>query len=206
MKEITNVIKTLFHLQTQIHLLVETLNEIGNNYKTLREIKFDNFFDQRITLEDATHTLISNYAIIMFCSFVDEYEKYFTPQFLKDVDSKRILSVRSRNQPGLKRIRKWKDLHKFRNFLVAHNFRNKGKSFFSEEFEKFTFVIPNKVSEKNLFSGIVHLICLNLKSEFPEVVNSLQEGELMLDKIEFICEDVDNEQELTELMERMQII
>ena len=84
MKEITNVIKTLFHLQTQIHLLVETLNEIGNNYKTLQKIKFDNFFDQRINLEDATHTLISNYAIIMFCSFLDEYEKYFTPLYLKD--------------------------------------------------------------------------------------------------------------------------
>lgn len=204
MEELTNVIKTLLHLQGQISLTVETLNEIGNNYKTLQEIKLENHFS-KISLESATHTLISNHSIILFCSFLEEYEKKFTPHFLKDIDAKRIINVRQKNEPGLKRIRKWKDLRDFRNILAAHNFRIKGKSFFSDEFDKFKFTIPNKVSEKNLFSGIIYLICINIRTEFPEIYNSLNVGEAMLDKIEFICDEVDNEKELIELISKMQI-
>ncbi len=204
MEDLTNVIKTLLHLQGQISLAVETLNEIGDNYKTLREMKVKNHFS-KITLESATHTLISNHAIILFCSFLDEYEKNFTPHFLKNIDAQRIINVRKKNEPGLKRIRKWKDLRNFRNFLVAHNFRNKGKSFFSDEFDKFKFIIPNKVSEKNLFSGIIYCVCINIRTEFPEIFYSLNIKEVMLDKIEFICEEVESEKELTELISKMQI-
>lgn len=204
MEDLKNVIKTLLHLQGQISLTIETLNEIGNNYKVLREMKLENHFS-KITLESATHTLISNHAIILFCSFLDEYEKNFTPHFLKDIDARRIINVRQKNEPGLKRIRKWKDLRNFRNFLAAHNFRIKGKSFFSDEFDKFEFIIPNKVSEKNLFSGIIYLICINIRTEFPEIYNSLNVEEVMLDKIKFICEEIDNEKELSELISKMHI-
>lgn len=205
MKELTNVIKTLIHLQSQIFLLVETLNEIGNNHEALREMKLNNFFDKRMNLENSSHTLISNYAIIMFCSFMDEYEERFNIHFLKSVDPERILKVKEKNGAGIKRIKKWKDLGDFRNYMAAHNFRIKGKSFFSNEFEKFIFKIPNTVSEKNLFSGIIFLICLNIKSEFPEIFNSLESGELMLHKMEIVGEKVDYEKELEVLSERMRI-
>jgi hypothetical protein len=184
-------------------LAVETLNEIGENYVELRKMKLNNFFDPRYDLEIATHTLISNHCIIMFCSFLDEYEKHFTPHFLNDVDSERILRVRNKNEPGLKRIKKWKDLKNFRNILAAHNFRVKGKSFFSEDIEKLKFVIPNKVSEKNLFLGISYLICMNIKAEFPEIFSSLKIGDTMIHKIEFISEEIDNESELEELTYKM---
>lgn len=205
MKEFTSVIKTLLNLQSQISLTVETLNEIGNNYKVLKAIKLENYHHEGVSLESASHTLISNHAIILFCSFLDEYNKFFNISHLKNVDPEKITNVKRKNEPGLKRIKEWKDLKKFRNYLIAHNFRIKGKSFFSEEFDMFEFKIPNKVSEKNLFSGIVYFICLNIRNEFPEIFSTLNDKEIMLDKIKFISEEVDNEKELIELFHEMKI-
>ena len=203
MNELKNSINTLFNLQTQIHLAVETLNEIGNNYETLREIKLDNFFDKNTNLETSSHTLISSYAIILFCSFMDEYEKYFNQSELEFIEKERILRVKRKNSPGIKRIKKWKDLKKYRNYLAAHNFRINGKSFFSNEFEKLEFKIPNTISEKNLFSGIIYIICQNIKNEFPEIIQMFNINERMIDKISFIGEQIDNEKELSELYELM---
>jgi len=203
MNDLKNVLKTLFHLQSQISLLVETLNEIGNNYQILQNMPLDNFFNKNMNLENSTHTLISNYSIIMFCSFMDEYEEHFNTNYLKNIDPERILRVRKKNSYGVNRIKIWKDMKTFRNQLVAHNFKVKGKSFFSDEIERLTFRIPNTISEKNLFSGIIYYICINLKNEFIEVSNSLLSTELMLDKIEFTKQEIDNEKELTEIAIKM---
>ena len=204
MNDLNQVIKTLLNLQSQINLIVETLNEIGNNCKTLSNIPLNNFFKGGMNLENSTHTLLSNYSIVMFCSFIDEYEKHFSISFLKSVDPERIKKVKVKNNAGMKRIKKWKDLHNFRNFMVAHNFRTKsGKSFFSEEFESFTFIIPNSISEKNLFVDITLLVCQNLKIEFPEIFNSLDPNELMLNKLKIIGENIDYAKEITDLMEKM---
>lgn len=204
MNDLNHVIKTLLNLQSQINLIVETLNEIGNNHGILSQIPLNNFFNQGMNLENSTHTLLSNYSIVMFCSFIDEYEKNFNISFLKSVDPERIKRVKIKNNAGLKRIKKWKDLHNFRSFIVAHNFRkSNGKSFFSDEFENFTFKIPNTISEKRLFLDITFLICQNLKVEFPEIFNSLDSNELMLNKMKIIGEKIDHENEIMELIEKM---
>ena len=68
------------------------------------------------------------------------------------------------------------------------------------------FKIPNRVSEKNLFVGIIYFICLNLKDEFPEIFETINPNEKMLNKIKFLSSEIDNEKELTELMEAMKIV
>ena len=203
MGELKNVIKTLFNLQTQIFLIVETLNEIGNNYQVLRKIKLENFFDKSMNFEVSSHTLLSNYSIIMFSSFIEEYDKYFNPSHLSGIDSLRIIKVKEKNRAGIKRIRMWKDISRFRNHMVAHSFRFKNKSFFSDDMEELRFKIPNKISEKNLFAGIAHLICLNIRDEFIECVTAFDNNQVMLDKMKLIGEDIDNEKELIELYAQM---
>ncbi len=142
----------------------------------------------------------------MFCSFMDEYEQHFNPHHLNKVDRSRILSVKSKNTPGIKRIKKWIDMKNFRNYIAAHNFRIKGKSFFSDEIDLLQFKIPNKVSEKNLFVGIIYFICLNIKEEFPEIFATINPNEKMLNKIKFLSSEIDNEKELTILMKAMKVV
>lgn len=203
MQKIEFVIKTLFNLQAQINLSVETLNEIYNHSEIFKGIYLENFSQEKMGLEPSVHTLISNYSIIQFCSFLDEYNNYFKPNYCEKEFEERIIKVRKKNSIGLKRIKKWKDINAFRNHLVAHNLRINNKSFFSEEFEKLEYKIPNKISEKNLFSGIIYLICLNIRNEFMDVILTFNPFESMLDKLKIISEDVDNEKELEELAELM---
>src|SRR4029079_14518611 len=64
-------------------------------------------------------------------SYLDEYNV----NFLKNVEpnySERVRQVRKISAPILKRMNKWKDLEKFRNNIIAHPWRDKGK-----------FIVPN---------------------------------------------------------------
>jgi hypothetical protein len=201
--EITHVIKTLLKLRAQIILCVETLNEIIDHNVELEHIKLDDFLNYDVNLGQSCYTLVSNHFIILSCSFLDEYESYFNIHNLKDIDSQRILRVRIKNKPGLDRIKKWKDFKNFRNYFAVHNFRIKGKSFFSDDIGRFTIKIPNTPSEKKLFAGIVNLICLNILNEFDEVAQLVDIEENMLDKITFIEEHIDATQEFHDLKNRM---
>lgn len=204
MSDLVYSIKTLFHLQGQISFIVETLTEVGNNSKELKKIKLENFFNSSINLELATHTLLSNYAIILFNSFMDEYEKKFIISIEDFKYENKMLKIKNKNKPGILRIKQWKDLKKFRNYFAAHNFRIKNESFFSEKFEKIELEIPNTLSEKKLFSGIVLLICLNIKNEFYELVSKFDGNETMLDKMKFKGAQINYEKELSELRDLMQ--
>ncbi|MPL55670.1 hypothetical protein SDC9_01149 [bioreactor metagenome] len=203
MEKITQVIKTLFNLQAHINLSVESLNEIYNNSEIFKGKYLENFYQEKMPLEVSLHTLISNYTIIQFCSFLEEYNEYFNPDFCEAKYKNRILEVRKKNSAGIKRINKWKDLIKFRNELVAHNLRIKNESFFSNQIENLEYKIPNSISEKNLFSGIVYIINSNIRDEFIDVILTFNPFESMLDKMKIISEVVDNEKELEELANKM---
>ncbi|WP_298498364.1 hypothetical protein [uncultured Algibacter sp.] len=202
-ENLVNVLKTLFHLQTQINLTVESLNEIEQNQKILEKIQIENYFDNSMNLKISTSGILSNYSIILFCSFLEEYHKFFNLGHLKSVDRNLILSVKNKNKPGIRRINKWTGLIDFRNQLIAHNFRIKDKSFFSKEKLLYDYKIPNSLSEKNLFSGIIYLICLNIRDAFPEIISKLNLNERMVDKLNLIGENVDNENELKKLFDKM---
>lgn len=203
MGELKNVIKTLFNLQTQIFLIVETLNEIDDNQHMLKKIKLQNYFDKSMNLQNSSHALLSNYSIIMFSSFIEEYNKYFNPSHLSSVSSERIQRVKKKNIAGMKRIKKWKDISRFRNHMIAHSFRFNRESFFSENIKKLEFKIPNTLSEKNLFAGITNLACMNIRDEFMEYVVQFDNNQVMLDKMKLIGENIDNEKELIELYNQM---
>ncbi|WP_330442109.1 hypothetical protein [Flavobacterium sp. C4GT6] len=197
MSELKNVISTLFHLQGQIHLLIETLEKCTKNENLLNQIELTSF-NSDINFQKSVQGLLSNQSIIMFCSFLDEYNRYLTPQIDNSVYKDRITSLKQLNKPILKRINKWKDLYSFRNKLVAHNFRTNNKSFFSTD-EVEIYKIPNTISEKILFDGIIYLICTNIRDLFPDVISQIDPDFIMLNKLKIIGEDIDNEKELTEL-------
>jgi len=184
--ELYHVVNTLLHLQTQIKVAVTTLDKVYENKDVINTIKYnDEYFDNQATFQAALNGLLSNHCIILFCSFLDEYE-LFNPTLSQEY-KELILSVRRKNEPGLDRIRKWKDLKPFRNELAAHNFKIKGKSFFSKEVESLEYIIPNTISEKKLFMYIIDFICLNILEKFP---NHYNREFVMIEKINIIGEEI----------------
>ena len=148
MKELLNVVNTLFHLHGQIKFAVKTLERVYENKDLLNSIKYEEeFFDKQTLFQTSINALISNNCIIMFSSFLDEY-KNFNSHNLEEEFKSRIESVRKQNKPGIDRIRKWKDIKDFRNHLAAHNFKINGKSFFSNEVQNLEYKIPNTISIK----------------------------------------------------------
>lgn len=202
MTELQNVILTLYHLQAQIHAITQTLNSIFENTEYLNKIKFEGYVVDRVTFRDSLNATISNYTIILYCSFLEEYNKYFSPKHLGKEYEERLIKVRKKNTPVIKRTNQWKDLYEFRNQMVAHNFRIKNKSFFSEEFKELEYQIPNTNSEKNLMDGIIYLLCLNIRLEFPEVIETLNPDYKMIFKLKIKSSIIDHEKELTELYEK----
>lgn len=200
--DVSHVIKTLLKLRAQIILCVETLNEILEHNEDLKQ-RLENFPNYEVNLGQSCFTIVSNHSIILMCSFLDEYEGYFNTHYLKNTDSSRILKIRNKNKPGLDRIKKWKDLKSFRNYFAVHNFRIKGKSFFSEDVGNITMKIPYTLSELTLFAGILNMICLNILDEFSEIAQTIDIEENMLNKLLIPEEHIDAGKELTELKNKM---
>jgi len=59
-------------------------------------------------------------------SFLDEFNGSFFRN-IEDAYKARMMEVRQITAPIIKRIKKWKDLEKYRNNIVAHPWRDKGK-------------------------------------------------------------------------------
>lgn len=103
-------------------------------------------------------------------SFLDE----FNNGFYKSTEShykERITQIREITAPIIKRIKKWKDLEKFRNNIIAHPWRQNGK-----------FVIPSNRHYNvprnwfeigvlvNLMNYTWHLIKAEFEKEFGEAI------------------------------------
>ncbi|MDO1501129.1 hypothetical protein Q2T40_13395 [Winogradskyella maritima] len=203
MSKLRHVIQTLFSIDTQIKLQIETLNKVYVNKNFIDKIKHEGFFADQISFKNSLVSIISNHTIISFCSFLEEYNKFFSPSYVEDHFSRRVNYIRKKNKPGIKRINKWKDLNDFRNVIIAHNFRKKKESFFSTEFKNYDYIIPNSNSEKNLFYDIIHLICLNIRDEFPDIILTINPKFKMTDNLNIIGEDIDNKKEIEELVKLM---
>ena len=200
MTKLVETIKTLLNLEGQIQLSVNTL-QVSNDNEILKTLPVSENFVPAMNLESSIRALVSNFSIIQFCAFLDEYNEFFTPNKCGIEYKERIVKIRKKNDIGIKRIEKWKDLRDFRNMLVAHNFRTNDKiSFFSESFVKREFKIPNKIQEKILFAGILQMICKNIIDEFrAEIMLNINPRETMLDYFSIISEDINANEELKEL-------
>ena len=115
MMELRNVILTLLNLQSQIHAVTKSLNKVFENHKHIDELKYEGYLENRVTLSGSLNGILSNYTIILYCSFLDEYNQKFVVSNFDESYKDRIISCRKKNKPGLKRINQWPDLFDFRN-------------------------------------------------------------------------------------------
>lgn len=170
MDRIIEIYKSLSFLFTQIKLTILCIEECIKNNEKLSEIKFQENFYNNPGFSLSTRAILSNHCIIQFKSFLDEYEN-FNENYIDKKYAESIRKVRRKNKYGLKRINKWKDIGRFRNNILAHNFNYRKKSFFNNPDNKiYEYLIPDSLNEKKVCLMIMQKICLNIMEEFPQVV------------------------------------
>lgn len=204
MKKLENIVQTILHLQTQLMIQVNTLNTVFENYILLNKVDLkDEFLNtSNVKFGQSISTLLSNYSIILFNSFLDEYNNHFIPSKCEPEFSTRIKHLRNNNKIILKRINEWNDIKKFRNEIAAHNFRidsREKKSFFSDEIEELKYKIPNTISEKLLFVELTKKICQNITSEFTELDYDKILKFKMVQKLNIIGKEVNLREELEKI-------
>ncbi|MBJ6110011.1 hypothetical protein JAO73_13395 [Hymenobacter sp. BT523] len=63
------------------------------------------------------------YGCIKICSFLDEWNRKFLTLKAENIEATRIERVEFISKPAMDRINEFTDIHKFRNWLLAHNLR-----------------------------------------------------------------------------------
>lgn len=108
--------------------------------------------------------LFTNYIKMESVSFLAEFNGSFYHNIEEEYKS-RMKDVRIITAPIIKRISKWKDLEKFRNNIIAHPWRDKGK--FAIPDRQF-YNIPRNWFETGVLVNLINYTWALIKGEFSE--------------------------------------
>ena len=155
----TNLYESLF-------ILYKCNRSINRVWKLLADLNLQKEEDRDFEV------VLTNFICIEAVSFNDEFDGAFYHKIEPEY-RERMLQIRVITKPIFKRIRKWKDLEKFRNNVVAHPWRNKG--------DLGKFVVPdpqnyNAPRSRFEYQLLIHLnnyIAGLIKFEFAEHIESM---------------------------------
>lgn len=158
--------------------------------------------------------LFTYYIKMESVSFLDE----FNNGFYKSTEiqySERISQIRKITAPVIKRIKKWKDLEKFRNNIIAHPWRQNGKFVIPSNrhyniprnwFEvgvlvnlmNYTWQLIRAEFEKEFGEAIIYIARINPTPKEPTNYENLNADHLqMADEVGQICERLEKKYYLT---------
>jgi hypothetical protein len=186
--QITSSIRILFQLATKVKWISETELITFMNSTYLKQIKYIDEFYNTFSYPTAVSGICQDMLIVYSCSFIDEYENEFTSsKFPKEAN--RILELKRITLPAYKQIKKWKDLKKIRNNIIAHNHRINGKSIFNNK-DKITYNIPATNEEYTLLADLVFIIAENIPPIFPELITEIDFNESLRDHLNIKSEKI----------------
>jgi hypothetical protein len=114
--------------------------------------------------------------ILQICSFLDEWDKFTGIKTNSEFDEK-IRVIKRVVKPAKQAINKFPDLRRFRNEIIAHNYRDKNNEFTFNRIN--TYHIPNNNGEMYLIlysiKRILDVLYSNFKEESANVYQLLQE-------------------------------
>lgn len=110
---------------------------------------------------DYSDTPLLYHIILEVVNFNEEYNLYFNTAFLNSY-KQRITQIKIINKPIFKNINKWR-LKDFRNNIIAHTWRNKGK-FANPDSEYYE--IPKNALEFSLLVNYINYAWNLIESEF----------------------------------------
>lgn len=147
-KEIPKIDKDRF-IESVYHIVV-----YGNTIRCMRDVLSSigekvNEFERMII-----RYLVQSHILLMTISLLDELNKFLFKYNPEDEDTKDRVSVyKNIIEPILIEIDKWGDLRKFRNNVLAHNFRTDSDDFKSVH-------LSNKLKDYNIPEYVVDLMTL----------------------------------------------
>lgn len=182
--DIKSSIRILYQLGTNIKWISETSMITLSNRIYLERIEYlDEYFKTAISYPTSVSGICQNFLIINACSFIDEYENYFTYSNYPE-EKDRILKFKKIVLPAYRQIKSWKDLKSLRNHIIAHNHRIKVKSIFDYK-EKTTYNVPTTNGEYRLLADLIFLITTNINDIFPEMRKEEIINKTLMDYLNF---------------------
>ncbi len=180
---IKSSILILFHLATRIKWISNTNLVTVMNRPYLFQLKFNDPFYDKTSYSNSVLGFCQDLQLIYCCSFLDEFENQFNPKKFP-IERDRILLAKKLTKPAYKRIKRWKDLKKIRNNILAHNHRLNGKPIYDFS-EKLNYNVPIYEEEFILLADLVFMISQTIHYAFPNIVNKIDINESLLDHINF---------------------
>jgi hypothetical protein len=202
MEQLIESYKTLFYLATQILFFNEVYETYRDNEEHLNQVKFKGHYSG-LPLAKAISGNFQHYAIILTCSFIDEYNEEFTAAKHPE-HAAQINRIKKLTKPVSKRLNQWSDLKNYRNNILAHNFRIKGKSLFSKNVDPVKFNVPHTNNEFILLTELVRTITTCIAWEFPDLFDKLSSDDLPITKLKFDYNVVDVNKEMTMIWEQIE--
>jgi hypothetical protein len=127
MSKLTEVIKTLIDVAVAIDMKIELIDILDKNEDLIKKFKIK----PKYRLNDTKNLYsiqLKEYCIIKICSFLDEYNSFFTISYIEKVYEHKINEVKQVLKPFVKEIKRNYNLKEYRNQILAHNLRDKSKS------------------------------------------------------------------------------
>lgn len=187
MSRLNEVIKTLVEQAINIDVKIQILIALDNNRSLINSVIIDErykFAEFKILLEIQNR----EYCIIQICSFMDEYNKYFTPTYVEDEYATRVRELRKFLKPFFNEINRNYNLKDYRNHILAHSHRRNSESILMGAVNK-TYQFPKSTEEFISLKTIIDLVLKTIFSEFKDnfernlfedkIINS---GKIILDR------------------------
>ena len=203
MKKLQEVIKTLIAEGIAIDLKTELLTTFDKNEDALENIVINPMY-KFTPLKNLLEIQIREYCIISICSFIDEYDKFFTSKYIEVEYEQRIDYLKKRLKPFFKEIKREYNLKDYRNHILAHNLRDNSKSLLMGDIER-TYNFPKHTEEfvniNEIIKLITRIIIYEFKLDLPidywddKVVRS-EKIKFNREKKEFNLENLKNEAEI----------
>jgi len=173
----------LSYLATKTKWISDTslLSEMNREY--LSPIQYWDDFFNNYPFSMSASCICQDLQTIYCCSFIDEYERKFTPKRYPN-EAEKIIRFKRIVLPAYKKIQSWKGLKNHRNYFLAHNYRINDKSVFDME-KKILLNVPTTNAEHILLADLVFLIAQNFIVVFPEIINSFELGKTLRDQLEY---------------------
>lgn len=153
----------------KIHETLFILHKCDLNIRTVWAAIFEHQSKKSALIPKHHYTInLSHYIILETQSFLEEYNKYFTPKCVEIEYSERILEARKLCKPLMRQISKWKGLKEFRDNIVAHPWRNNSSVVVPLNA---MFDIPRTWNEFQFLKDLVHYIHEILCGEFTLEMN-----------------------------------
>lgn len=150
--------------KSAIYHMVYYNNILSNPFNSFVEL-LDNI--PRETTDPLYVGIYSNAILTVYC-FLEEYDNFFTSS--NPNTKNKIQEFKKIMKPATDELRKWKDLTKFRNEVIAHNLRIKDAGyssvFLNGRLSKYQ--IPLSISDLVIIVKCVEVIAVNIKKIFKK--------------------------------------